>query len=136
MKKSFQILLVEDDQDDIDLLKYALKRNQVFCEIEIVTTGEKVIPLLQAAKTLPDIIVLDLNLPKMDGRDILKALKSDEKLKKIPVMVHTTSSFKTDIDFCMEAGAEMYMTKATTTEQFTVIAHTIAELATRQKPAN
>ncbi len=131
MNVFFQILLVEDDEDDVDLLKNALDENGVSFYMNTIVSGDKVIPWLESSDTLPDIIVLDLNLPKMHGLEVLNALKAHSRFSIIPVMVHTTSSSQRDIDLCRIAGAEKYVNKACTLEEFKSVTDTILELARR-----
>ena len=118
MKKSLQILLIEDDPDDVELFREALNDNHVLHDMHVVMQGDEVIPHLQQSSTLPEVILLDLNLPKIHGKEILKTLKSGDAFKDIPVVILTTSSAKTDIEFCLNAGAEKFITKPTNTEGF------------------
>lgn len=129
MNKLFQLLLVEDDEDDVDLLREALKDNNVSCNMAVIMSGEKVIPHLETLETLPDIIVLDLNLPKVHGKEVLKAIKSNDAFKNIPVMIHTTSSLQSDIDECMNLGADKYVNKASTIQGFKEVSEVITGLA-------
>ncbi len=129
MNKLFQLLLVEDDEDDVDLLREALKDNKVLCNVHVIMSGEKVIPHLETLDTLPDIIVLDLNLPKVHGKEVLKALKDTDKFRHIPVMIHTTSSLQSDIDECINLGADKYVNKASTIQGFKEVTEVITWLA-------
>lgn len=129
MAKLFRLLLVEDDEDDIELLREALKENEVACTVEVLMSGEKVIPHLEASGILPDVIVLDLNLPKVHGKDVLRALREHEQFKDIPVMIHTTSSLQSDIDACMELGADKYVNKASTIQGFKEVTMAIVHIA-------
>lgn len=133
MNDFFQILLVEDDEDDVDLLKSALDENGVSFHMDVIVSGDKVIPWLQSSAMLPEVIVLDLNLPKMHGLDVLRTIKSHPHFSTIPIMVHTTSSSQRDIDACFEAGAEKYMNKACTIIGFKQVVDTITTLATSSK---
>ena len=129
MKNTCHILLVEDDPDDIELLKEALKLSEVDCTIECIMQGNEVVPRLQKSVIYPDLIILDLNLPKMNGKDILRFIKSSEVLKNIPVLVLTTSSSVEEKDSCIKAGAAMYISKPTTMEGFHQIVTAITILA-------
>jgi len=133
MKKSLQILLVEDDPDDVELLKEALKDNRVLYSIDVVMQGDEVIPHLENTDILPEIILLDLNLPKIHGKEILKVLKSGNAFRDIPVVILTTSSTKTDIEYCLGAGAETFITKPTNTEGFDQMVTKIVEIASKQQ---
>src|SRR5580765_9026829 len=98
MKKSLQILLVEDDPDDVELFREALDDNRVLHSMHVITQGDEVIPHLEQSAILPEIILLDLNLPKVHGKEILKMLKSGEAFRNIPVVILTTSSIKSDVE--------------------------------------
>jgi len=120
MPDRLYILHVEDDADDAELLQDAFKDNGISVCIEVVTTGDKVMPLLTQGTRLPDVIVMDLNLPKIHGKDVLKALKANEKLKSIPVVILTTSSSADDKAYCIQNGADKFITKPYTAEGFTL----------------
>jgi CheY-like chemotaxis protein len=114
MKKPLDILLVEDDIDDVDLLKDALLENNVAYQMEVIMEGDKVFNYLTNVNTLPEIIVMDLNLPKTDGKEILQEIKSSFPLVEIPIVVLTTSSSKEDIDYCTRMGISKFITKPAT----------------------
>jgi DNA-binding response OmpR family regulator len=113
-----RILLIEDDGDDIDLLKEAFDINNVNCLIDVVMEGDKAIPFLEGAKELPHVIVMDLNLPKLHGREILAQIRASKNLSEIPLIVLTTSSLQDDIRFSYSMGAKQYITKPNTMEGF------------------
>jgi CheY-like chemotaxis protein len=125
------ILLVEDDQDDIDLMQDSLKDNQVHFAMEVIKQGDKVIPYLETCKIFPDVILLDLNLPKMHGREILERIKSSPHFQKIPVAILTTSSAREDMHYCLKAGANKFLTKPSTVEGFNETISIILEIATK-----
>lgn len=118
MVKPLNILLIEDDIDDIELLEEALNGNNVKYNLEVVMEGDMVYPHINDSQNLPEIIILDFNLPKVHGRDVLKQIKSVEKFNKIPLVVLTTSSSKDDIDYAYSLGANKFITKPTTLEEF------------------
>ncbi len=93
----------------------------------MVNCGDKVISYIEKSFHFPDIILLDLNLPKMHGREVLKSLKSRESMKNIPVLIHSTSSSKEDRDFCLNEGARSFITKPTTSAGFTETVSAILE---------
>ncbi len=124
------ILLVEDDPDDIDLLQAALKNFQIAYRMDTVMQGDNVLPHLTNLTRLPDIIVLDLNLPRMHGREVLLQLKSSTPYQNIPVAILTTSSSTADRDFCQKAGAEVFLTKPTSVDGFQAITQAILQAAT------
>ncbi|MEO5967896.1 MAG: response regulator [Ferruginibacter sp.] len=118
MSKPLKILLIEDDVDDIELLELALNGNNVKYTLDVVMEGDLVYPYMNKSEKLPEIIILDFNLPKVHGRDVLKQIKSSEKFCKIPLVVLTTSSSKDDVEFAYLLGASKFITKPTTLEDF------------------
>lgn len=104
------IVLADDDREDLEFFQDALKDN---CPQVKVTTAEDGGELLLVLDTLslPDIIVLDLNMPRVNGKDCLKAIRKDSRFKKVPVIVYSTSSSKNDRDECLQFGANYYVTK-------------------------
>jgi len=116
--KAIKILLIEDDGDDIELLREAFDMNNITCHMDVVTEGDKAIPFLESTHELPDVIVMDLNLPKLHGREILTQLRASSNLANIPLVVLTTSSLQDDIKFSYSMGARQYITKPNTMEGF------------------
>jgi CheY-like chemotaxis protein len=133
MKEALNILLVEDDPDDIDLFEYALEDNDVACQLEVIMEGDGVLPYLRGLVQQPDVVVLDLNLPKVPGREVLQLIKSAPQLRSIPVAVLTTSSAQEDADSCYALGADRFLTKPASQDGFTTTIRTIVELANRPK---
>jgi CheY-like chemotaxis protein len=129
MKKALDILLIEDDIDDVDLLKDALLENDVQYQMQVIMEGDKVFSYLQTVETLPEIIVMDLNLPKTDGKEILQEIKSSFPLTQIPIVVLTTSSSKEDIDYCNKMGISKFITKPATLEGWNSTIHSILHVA-------
>jgi CheY-like chemotaxis protein len=127
--KKLKIFLIEDDGDDIELLKEAFEMNNIDCHIQVVTEGDKVIPVLSDRGVKPDVIVMDLNLPKLHGREILALIKASVSLSSIPVVVLTTSSLQDDINFAYSMGAKQYITKPNTIDGFNSAVHTIVSIA-------
>jgi CheY-like chemotaxis protein len=123
------ILLVEDDQDDVELMQDALRDNGIEFTMEVVKQGDKVIPFLKVCKDFPNIILLDLNLPKMHGREILSRIKLSDDFKQIPVAILSTSSSNSEREFCLSAGATMFLTKPTTVDGFNKTIKAIMEIA-------
>lgn len=120
------VLLVEDNQDDIELTLEALEDSKVRMEIEVVTDGMAAMAFLRregkyADKPRPDLILLDLNLPKMDGREVLKEIREDEDLTDIPVVVLTTSEDEGDILRAYKLHANCYIAKPVDFNRFTEI---------------
>jgi CheY-like chemotaxis protein len=120
------VLLVEDNQDDIELTLEALKDSKVSMKIDVVTDGMAAMEFLHregkyADKPRPDLVLLDLNLPKMDGREVLKEIRADENLTDIPVVVLTTSEDEGDILRAYKLHANCYIAKPVDFNRFTEI---------------
>ncbi len=131
MEKPIDILLIEDDIDDVDLLKDALNENNVDYQMQVIMEGDKVFKYLQATQTLPGIIVMDLNLPKTDGKEILQEIKRSTPLTAIPIVVLTTSSSKEDIDYCNKLGISKFITKPATIEGWNRTINSIVAVAAK-----
>ncbi|NCI50513.1 response regulator [Sediminibacterium roseum] len=127
--KELRILLIEDDTDDIELIQDALQDNDVHNTMQVLKDGGSVSSYLEKNSIVPDIIVMDFNLPKVHGRDILKNIKRTDQYKHVPVVILTTSSSQTDIDYSYKEGASRYLIKPTTTEGFRDVVKVIQELA-------
>ena len=117
------ILLVEDNPGDIRLTKEVLKDGKIRNNLSVATDGEEALLFLKKTGKYkdvftPDIILLDLNLPKKDGREVLSQIKADESLKMIPVIVLTTSDAEQDIKNVYEHHANCYITKPVDFNQF------------------
>ena len=132
------ILLIEDDEVDVMTVKRALRDLKVTNQLVSIGDGEEAIEYLRtesAAK--PCIILLDLNMPKMDGGEFLKALKADKALKKIPVVILTTSNSDRDVIESFDCGAAGYMVKSVDYEKFMETIHAIDRYWTLSKlPCN
>ncbi len=128
---AISILLVEDDPDDIELMQEALKDNNIDVQLQSISQGDHVIPHLQLSKVFPEIIVLDLNLPKLHGREVLAKLKESERFKSIPVVILTTSSSQKEKEFCLNAGASAFISKPSTVDGFN---ETVAEIVSLARP--
>ena len=121
--KPINILLVEDNPGDIRLTREVLKEGKIRNELNVVTDGEEAILYLQrkdkySKSITPDIILLDLNLPKKDGREVLSEIKEDPILKLIPVIVLTTSAAEQDIFNTYSHHANCYIMKPVDFVQF------------------
>lgn len=127
-----EILLVEDNPGDIRLTKETLKDARVYNKISEVRDGIEALNFLHkegkyANVVLPDLILLDLNLPKKDGREVLAEIKTDENLKHIPVVVLTTSKAEEDIFESYNMHANCYIIKPVDLEQFINVAKSIED---------
>lgn len=110
MLKTLNILLVDDDEDDQFFFKEALKKLDHSGAFYVAGDGIKALHLLRNG-THPDIVFLDLNMPQMNGFDFLTTIRGDEKYKKLPVVIYTTSRHKQDIDRAEELSAIGFLTK-------------------------
>jgi DNA-binding response OmpR family regulator len=128
MPNPLRILLVEDDPDDVDLLESALRENNIGFQSTVIAQGDQVLKHLELCKIFPDIIILDLNLPKMHGKEILTQIKSSDIIKQIPVVILTTSSAPADRSFCLHAGASAFLIKPVTLAEFNAAVQTIISL--------
>jgi CheY-like chemotaxis protein len=106
-----RILLVEDNQADAILMQEALRAVDVANPVDHVTDGEKAMAHLRAAETPPGLMLLDLNLPRMDGREVLAEVKGDPALREIPVIIMTTSSAPNDVTLAYRTGANAFVRK-------------------------
>lgn len=119
------ILLVEDDQGHALLIEKNLRRAGISNEIAVLDTGQKAVDYLfkegaykDAPHALPPLILLDLNLPVLDGYQVLKRIKNDERTRKIPVIVLTTTDNPHEVSRCYELGCNVYITKPVEYDQF------------------
>ncbi|NID08961.1 response regulator [Fibrivirga algicola] len=113
MSQPVRILLVEDDEDDITFFELALKKQSIDTQLTTLTDGDQVMPYLNETDEHPDLLVLDLNLPKLPGRDVLTQVKKSPVSQDIPVVILSTSSAQEDNDFCLANGADRFLTKPT-----------------------
>ena len=126
------ILLVEDNPGDVRLTREALKEEKVLNNLNVVGDGVEAMAFLRregkyADAARPDLILLDLNLPKKDGREVLEDIKSDPTLKLIPVVILTTSRAEEDILKAYDLHANCYVTKPVDLEQFITVVQSIEE---------
>jgi DNA-binding response OmpR family regulator len=129
MEQPLRIFLIEDDMDDIELLQESLKDNNVQYTMSIVREGDKVSSFLRECTVLPHVIIMDFNLPKVHGKDILRTIKSFDGFKEIPLLVLTTSTAKDDIEYSYKMGANKYLTKPSSIKGFNDTVAAIVELA-------
>lgn len=130
--RPIEILLVEDNAADVRLTIEALREGKVRNHLNVVRDGAEAMEYLRrqggfAGSRRPDLILLDLNLPRMDGREVLAAIKSDADLKAIPVVVLTTSSAEVDVLRSYALHANCYITKPVDLEQFVQVVRSIDE---------
>jgi CheY-like chemotaxis protein len=129
-KSPVEILLVEDNPGDERLTREALREGKVYHNLHWVKDGVQAMEFLRrqgryASVPRPDIVLLDLNLPKKDGREVLEEIKTDEDLKRIPVVVLTTSKAEEDVLRTYNLHANCYVTKPVDLEKFIVVVKSI-----------
>lgn len=141
--RPIDILLVEDSSADVRLTREALKEAKVLNALHIAPDGVEALAFLRkqgqyASSPRPDLILLDLNLPKKDGREVLAEVKADDRLKGIPVVVLTTSRAEEDVVRTYNLHANAYITKPVDLKQFLEVIHAIEEfwLAVVTLPSN
>ena len=125
-----EILLVEDNPGDVRLTREALREGKVYNNLHWAKDGVEALEFLRregrhADAPRPDIILLDLNLPKKDGREVLSAIKNDERFKQIPVVVLTTSEAEEDVLRSYELHANCYITKPVDLDKFIMVVQSI-----------
>jgi two-component system, chemotaxis family, response regulator Rcp1 len=128
--RPIEILLVEDNPGDARLTLEAFKEGKVFNNLTVVGDGVEAMAYLRREgqytnSVQPDLILLDLNLPKKDGREVLAEIKSDERIRNIPVIVLTTSAAEEDIARAYSRHANCYITKPVDLDQFLHVVQSI-----------
>ncbi|MEO5359481.1 MAG: response regulator [Nitrospirota bacterium] len=124
--EQFQILHADDDEDDNILIADAFKETGLNANITWVEDGEKLLEYL-SKKAHPDLILLDLNMPRKDGLETLQAIKSDVTMRPIPIIAMTTSSSKEDIQQCYNLGVNSYVRKPESFDRLIEIAGIISK---------
>jgi CheY-like chemotaxis protein len=130
--KVIDVLLVEDDPGDVLMTQEAFQDNKVANRLSVVSDGVSALEYLRkegqyADATTPDLVLLDLNLPRMDGREVLQALKQDASLRSIPVVVLTTSEAEEDVVRSYSLHANAYVTKPVDFDRFIDVVRQIDE---------
>jgi len=130
MLNTIDILIVEDNKGDARLIKEVFFENKIFNSLHFVNDGIEAMDFLHSrgkykGVDIPDLIILDLNLPRKDGREVLAEIKSDEKLKHIPVVIMTISQADEDVLRSYNLHANCYVTKPIDLDQFTRVIRSI-----------
>ena len=126
MIRSRIILLVEDNPNDVKLTMHAFEQSNVSNEIVVVGDGEEAIDYLFATgrhagrdpKVMPEVILLDMKLPKIDGLGVLRRLRADERTRRLPVVILTSSKEEKDVTSCYNLGANSFVRKPVNYDQF------------------
>lgn len=131
-KIPIELLLIDDDQSDIYLAKRALKKCETPVQMQIARHGEEALSLLRreephAEARRPDLIFLDLNMPRMSGHEFLERVKGDDELKSIPIIVMSMSESKVDIEESYRLQASAYISKPIELEPFTRVIRSIED---------
>jgi chemotaxis family two-component system response regulator Rcp1 len=126
------ILLVEDNPGDVELTVKALQDGKLKNDISVACDGEEALRYLRrqgqhGQAVRPDLVLLDLNLPRMDGREVLAAIKADSALREIPVVVLTSSAAERDIVESYKLQANCYVTKPVDLDQFLTVVKTLEQ---------
>jgi CheY-like chemotaxis protein len=127
-----EILLVEDNAGDVRLTREALREHKLNNNLSVVRDGVDAMTFLRregmyAQAPRPDLILLDLNLPRKDGREVLSEIKTDEDLKRIPVVILTTSKAEEDVVRAYDLHANCYITKPVNLDRFLEVVQAIEE---------
>ena len=135
--RSIRILMADDDEDDRDLTRDALADATFIDDMQFVVDGRDLIDYLRRAgpyasppavqRPWPSLILLDLNMPRMDGREALAEIKADSELRRIPVVVLTTSNDEQDVRHAYDLGANSYITKPVTGSKLNTVLTRLAE---------
>ena len=131
MNTTAKILMVDDNPADIDLASEVLAQSKGHFHVKVVHDGAEAISYLRrqgkyATSPVPDLVVLDLNLPRKSGQDVLATVKSDPKLARIPVVVFTTSQAMSDVSRSYELGANCYLQKPGNLRDFVAVVQSMA----------
>ena len=130
MAQTLRFLLADDDLDDATLFKDVLAEVAPHVEFQHAADGRQALDLLLENDALPDLIFLDLNMPRLHGKEVLTMLKANEQLHHIPVIMYTTSSQSRDIEETMQKGALCFITKPS---QLTELRNILRSIATNAK---
>lgn len=148
-RETIPVLLVEDDEDDVRLTQRAFSKGRILNKLYVVGDGEEAMEFLKqrgryvdsSRAPQPGIIMLDLNMPRMSGREVLKKIKGDKDLQHIPIIILTTSDQESDVWECYKSGANTFITKPVEFDKFLDAVVTIgkywleiAELPTGENP--
>jgi CheY-like chemotaxis protein len=130
MVEPIKILLVEDNPADADLTRENLEASKIYNELHVTSDGVEALDFLRCQGAhkeapRPDLVLLDLNLPRKDGREVLAEMKADESLRRIPVVILTSSQAEEDVLRSYELQASAYVTKPVDLEGFTKIVNGI-----------
>lgn len=122
-----QILLIEDNEGDVILTMEALKEGRIKNKIDVASDGQAALDYLSSSVNLPDLILLDINLPKLNGLEVLSAIKTDDRLRTIPVIMLSTSGAENDILTSYNNHANCFIIKPVDFNRFMDVVRTIED---------
>jgi CheY-like chemotaxis protein len=127
---ALELLLVEDDPGDVTITKEALEDSKLLINLHVVTDGEGAVQFLRQEAPYegvprPDLVLLDLNLPRLSGREVLQIVKSDPDLRRIPIVILTTSNAEEDVLRSYDLHANAYVTKPVGFDSFVTVVRQI-----------
>lgn len=126
--------MIEDNAGDVTLIKEAINIYDFDAEVNVAKNGEEALEYLNGnlngtqSISLPDLIILDLNIPRLDGRYVLTAIRKLDMLSRVPVLIFTSSSYDIDEKICSELGANLFLTKPIEFEQYNEVIKSVKEL--------
>ena len=124
MKKLY-VLLVDDDEDDCELFRYSCQESRLPCEIQALNDSRKVLSFLNEGSRLPDVVVLDMMMPAMNGLEVLRVLKKSPQLAQIPVVMYSSSANERTVEQAYEYGAVAFVKKPHDLDEYVEMATTI-----------
>ncbi len=132
MLQAAEILLIEDNPADVEITQYMMKQGKLLVNLHVVADGFQALAFLRqegqyAGVPRPDLVLLDLNLPGMDGREVLTEMKGDPDLKAIPVVILTTSQSEEDVLKSYHLGANCFITKPVGMDEFAKVVGSIED---------
>jgi len=131
VNQPIRVMLVEDNPGDADLTRETLQSGKLLMDIQVVTDGamavDTLLDLVATGQSPPDLILLDLNLPRLDGSQVLATIKGHETLRTIPVVILTSSDAEQDIVKSYNLGANCYVTKPVGLEAFQTIVRSVQD---------
>src|SRR6185436_7364889 len=125
--EALDILLVEDNPNDAELTQRALKKVNLAAQLAIVRDGAEALEYLLGPRPKPKVIFLDLKLPKIDGIEVLRRVRADDRVKMIPVVVLTSSQEEKDINECYKLGVNSYVVKPVEFDKFYQVVGDLAQ---------
>lgn len=134
--KNVKVMVIEDNQADIDLIKYAFKKNHYTNELIVVKDGEEALDYLLTRCKIdeekkPELIILDINIPKVNGLEVLRQVKEDEEMSVIPVTILSTSCSDADVIKAYKDHVNAYLVKPTDVDEFIEVIDQLLKFMTR-----